>query len=560
MKCLASGSGARRAFIFLGVFFVLAGCARIVSQGSQGRIWQSDPREPVWVTHSLPPAKGAIFLAGSGTSAKGRRFARKEAIRKLADSLLRTLESSGMNFTAPAREKLLARFEQSLDRKKTGPLVVEDRWEYKILPNPDDPFHVECHAWVLARVSVHFLNDVRHGLTVEDRERFRRIGERHRRIIRLLERSDGTKALLLLSRNRRSFSRIHSEHSFSKASLRRFVMLYRNEASLWGQFLETVEIRSGSSSSLPIRVSLHPFRSFSFPVRIRFRISGVWHALSGFRPGLSLEPLPEKLPFPPVPIYRRTGNVRHMPFRSAILWWAGDLGRYGQAERKNILASSCTVSSSDGVSVCHVRSVPEVLPDSSFRIVLEPAATENSARELTRVIERVPGHIPLHFLGRRATHVLDLRVIANFAGIPGKNTLSAFKTTLEKNLARDRFRIVRTASSPGLANVLGISLFRAKTMSLRVPSATIVVLTVPYRADVRDPSGNFLWERKGEARGAGFGVSEAWKDALSSLERSIPQRLDQLLWPISRGRSTDFFWSIRIPLLDGRAFCQEESS
>ncbi len=574
----SSGSHVRNALILVGFVLVLSGCARIVQEDSQNRIWQSSPREPVWVQHALPPSQGSVFLVGSGSSVNGRRSAREKAIRMVADSLVRTLTSSGIRFTERERGKLLDRLVQDLDREKKGPLFVKDEWKFEYLPDPDDPFHIEYRAWILADVSVHFLDGVRHELMREDQERFRRIKRRHRQIVRLLEQFDGTGALLLLSRNRRTFSRIHFDHSFTKRSFNEFVLLYRNEASLWGQFLETVEIQHVGRNSLPIRVPLYPFRPFQFPLKIKFRIAGVWHGLSGFRPVFSLEPLPEKLPFPPVPIYRRNNEASPTPITGAMLWWAGDLGRYAWSQKKNILVSDCSVSSAGGISTCRITRVPDVFTKGFFKIVLAPGSSVESDLDLNRVVGRITGRIPLKFLHRRANHPLDIRVDRNVSEALKGKLGTGFRRSLEDNLAMKEFILSRPpGSGPALpkrhdqkvlhsafqsrpVSVLTIRLFRERIRSASIPSAMIVVLWIPYRVDVRDSMGHVLWERIGEAKGSGIGIAEARGDALDGLEKSIPDKLDKLLWPLSVGEQWDFFWSTRTSLLNGLVFCQDESS
>ncbi|MHB1286240.1 MAG: hypothetical protein ACYCYP_06720 [Leptospirales bacterium] len=563
--------------ILLGFVLVLSGCARIIQEKSQNRIWQSAPREPVWVHHALPPSQGSVFLVGSGRSESGRRSAREKAIGMLADSLVRTLESSGMRFTMRERAKLLGRFVEDLDRGKKGPLFIKDEWKYEYLPNSDDPFHVESRAWILADVSVRFLDGVRHELMSQDRERFRQIRMRHRKIVKLLGQFDGTEALLLLARNLRTFSRIHFENSFPKSSLGEFVLLYRNEASLWGQFLETVEIRPVARDFLPIQVSLYPFRPFRFPLKIKFRIAGVWHGLSGFRPMLFLEPLPEKLPFPPVPIYKRSNDVSRTPFTASMFWWAGDLGRYVKSQKYNILVSDCSVSSAGGISTCRITRVPDVSTKGFFKIVLVPGSSGGSDPDLDRVVGRISGRIPLKFLHRRANHPLDLRVEIQVPGALKGKVGDVFRRTLEKNLLLKEFimsrtsagadspkrldqKVLRSALHPRPVSVLTIRLFRERIRSVSIPSAMIVVLWIPYQVDVRDALGHILWQRKGEAKGTGIGIAEARVDALDGLEKDIPDKLDKLLWPLSIGKNWDFFWSTRTSLLNGLAFCQDESS
>ena len=548
------------------ILLVLSGCANLVPSKPLDRIWQSDPREPVWVHHSLPPVNGSIFLVQSGISFEGRQSARTMAIRKVAKSLLDRLQSSGIKFTVSERRRLQERFESEIEESRKT-LVLKDQWEYKTLPDSGNPFHVESHAWVLVSLSVHFLSRIRQELMHQDRERFRRIRNRHSLALRLLKRYDWTGALLLFSQNLQAFQKIHSEHSFSSSSLRMFLRVYRNEASLWGQFLETVKIRPETSEVSPLQVELHPFHPFSFPIRIEFSISGMHHSLSGFRPVLSLEPLPGKLPFPPVPIYLRKDHSYPMAYRASFLWWSGDLVRYEESERKNVLTSSCTLSSSTGVSWCSVARLPDVLPGSSFRVVLRSGVNKSMSRKLEQAMKRVPGHFPIQFLGRRKRHTLLLRVLPKHFPKNTKTSEIDFKKSLGHFLSLNGFRVEikgylqtkrRKSSDLFQKDVLTVRIFPEKIRVSAIPSATIVLLKVPYDAYVRDRNGETLWERKGESEGVGIGRTEARKDALDGLKSVISVSLDALLWSASEEKKGDFFWTMRRSLLDGQAFCEKE--
>ncbi|MHB1606499.1 MAG: hypothetical protein ACYCTV_08945 [Leptospirales bacterium] len=557
----------QRTFFSLACLFMLAGCASLSTSTAQDHIWQSDPREPVWVYHSLPPVNGNIFVVQSGISFNGVRNARKIAVRKVAGFLLDRLKSFGMKFTDAGERRLRRRFETEIEQNRRS-LALKDHWEYKRLPNSDNPFRVESHAWVLVGVSVHFLTRLRHELMIQDRERFRRIQTRHSRTLRLLKRFDGTSALLLLSHNFQSFQKIHSERSFSGSGLRMFVKVYRNEASLWGQFLETIHIRSEYSESSPLNVPLHPFHPFSFPVRVGFKISGIWHSLSGFRPVLFLEPLPEKFPFPPVPIYQRKEHGFSMPYREAFLWWTGDLVRYEESEGKNVLVSSCTLTSKNGVSMCHVARLPDVLPGSKFRIVFYPGGKVPFSPKLDRAMRRVPGHFPIRFQGRRESHVLELRVVGRSMGIARGSNERDFRKSLGQLLSLKGFQVrpkghVQKNRQKGLPvnqpDVLTVRIFPEKIRRSTIHSATIVLTKVPYDASVRNPMGELLWEKKGEMEGVGMGFPEARKDALDGLKTSVSRWLDADLWPIfGKKNGDDFFWTMRKSLLDGQAVCEKE--
>lgn len=577
---LSSRSFPGRFFSFslalLALVLFLDGCARLETASGPHAVWQSAPREPVWVRHALPPAKGNVYLVASAKSRASRREALGKARAKLAETLVTRLEEAGFHFTPASRGTLLEEFRGEMSNRK-GPLVLEDFWEYETQPDGRNPFLLERHAWILVRAPVDFLRKVKERLGARDRWRFRRIRNRHLRLLRLLKKEDGTPALLLLAKNRHSFQEIHSLASLPQGDRNRYARILKEEYGLWSQFLGSSSVHSPFTEGHPLRVTNATGERTTFSLDARFRDNVRSHAISGFVPVLSLRPVLPLLPFPPPPILWRGDGVKNSPYRALSLYWSADLGWYGQYRIKNRLLYRCSRTAGDGESRCYVDRWPASGKRSLVHVGLAPGGNISDAMVARVIANKVHDRFPVLFPGPRGTHRLDLFVSMDppFHGKkrgPEENTdfLKKFLSDLSREgflvraaenqhvpVNRNTFQKHRNDSSEAL---LLLHWHPLGSRSRMMGDNTLVVRKIGWNAEVRDGGGNVLWGAAGKLSGAGLSDKEALGEALDLLGKKVSGALSRLLWVRPMEAPDDRFMVMRASLLDSRAFCREDVS
>lgn len=562
----------RAAFWFF--FLILDACAHIETDSGPPAVWQSAPQEPVWVHHALPPSRGNVYLVAPAESRAGRPEALEKARVTLAESLVKRLEASGLHFTAGTRRTLLDRFRGEISRQK-GPLVLVDSWEYETQPDTRNPFLLDRHAWILVRAPVDFLRKVEAKLRSRDRQRFRRIRNRHLRLLGYLKQEDGTPSLILLAKNRHSFREIHTIASLSREDRERYALILKEEYGLWSQFLGSSSIRSSYNLDHPLRVTDASGKETSFSLDARFRDNIRSHGISGFVPILSLRPVLPLLPFPPPPILWRGGSVETAPYRALSLYWSGDLGWYGQYRLKNRLLYRCSRTSGDGESQCRVVHWPASGKSSLVHVGLAPGDEKTDSNVARDIANKVHGRFPVLFPGPRETHRLKISVSMDpsFDGHSlGLQEEPAFLKNFASDLSREGF-VVRLPGNQGksmrrisprktngafsLAD-LRLHWHLLDSRSRILGGNKLVVRRIGWRAEVRDGGNHVLWGASGELSGAGVGGREALEEALDMLGRKVSRTLSRLLWVRPGEEPDDRFTVMRFPLLDGRAYCAED--
>jgi len=558
------------------LFLILAGCAHIETDSGPPTVWQSAPQEPVWVHHALPPSRGNVYLVARAKTRAGRPEALEEARKTLAESLVKRLEASGLHFTAGTRGTLLERFREEISRRN-GPLVLADSWEYETQPDTRNPFLLERHAWILVRAPVNFLQKFKEKLGAMDRQRFRRIQNRHLRLLRYLKQEDGTPSLIMLAKNRHSFREIHTTASLSRGDRERYALILKEEFGLWGQFLGSSSIRSPYDPDHPLEVTDTTGKTTSFSLDARFRDNLRSHGISGFVPVLSLRPVLPLLPFPPPPILWRGGSVVNAPYRALSLYWSGDLGWYGQYRFKNRLLYRCSRTIGDGESRCRVEHWPASGKSSLVHVTLAPGDDKTDSKVAMDIANKVHDRFPVVFPGPRETHRLKISISMD-PSFHGNSLGSQEEADFLKHFASDLSRagfVVRLPENQGMVG-RGISPrkisgafseaeFRLHWHPLGSRSRilggnNLVVRRIDWRAEVRDSGNHILWGASGELSGAGVGGKEALEEAMGMLGRKVSRTLSRLLWVRPGEGPDDRFMVMRLPLLDGRAYCAEDLS
>lgn len=555
---------------------ILDGCAHIETDSGPPSVWQSAPQEPVWVHHSLPPSRGNVFLVAQARSRASRQDALEKARTTLAESLVRHLEASGLHFTAGTRRTLLDRFRGEISRRNR-PLVLVDSWEYETQPDSRNPFLLERHAWILVRAPAAFLPKVEEKLRSMDRQRFSRIRNRHLRLLRYLKQEDGTPSLILLARNRHSFREIHAIASLSREDRERYARILKEEYGLWSQFLGSASIRSSFDSDHPLRVMDATGKETSFSLDARFRDNVRSHGIAGFAPILSLRPVLPLLPFPPPPIQWRGGSVEKSPYRALSLYWSGDLGWYGQYRAKNRLLYRCSRTSGDGESRCRVDHWPASGRTSMVHVGLAPGDKKTDSKVAGDIANKVHDRFPVVFPGPRETHRLKISVFMD-PSLHGNGFASQEEADFLKNFASDLFRegfVVRLPGKQGKivqrisSRETSASFSQAElrlhwhlldSRSRILGGNNLVVRRIGWRAEVREAGNHVLWGASGELSGAGVGGKEALEEGLDMLGKKVSRALSRLLWVRPGEEPDDRFMVMRIPLLDGRAYCAEDLS
>ncbi|MHB1925788.1 MAG: hypothetical protein ACYCRD_00765 [Leptospirillum sp.] len=564
----------RTAFWFL--VLILDGCAHIETDSGPTAVWQSAPQEPVWVHHALPPSRGNVYLVAQAKSRAGRPEALEKAREKLAESLVKRLEASGLHFTAGTRRTLLERFRGDTSRRN-GPLVLVDSWEYETQPDTRNPFLLERHAWILVRAPVNFLRNVEEELGARDRQRFRRIRNRHLRLLGYLKQEDGTPSLILLAKNRRSFREIHAIASFSQKDRERYFLILKEEYGLWNQFLGSSSIRSSYNVDHPLKVTDTTGRKTTFSLYARFRDNFRSHGISGFVPVLSLRPVLPLLPFPPPPILWRGGGVGNTPYRALSLYWSGDLGWYGQYRVKNRLLYRCSRTSGDGKGQCRVDRWPASGNTSLVHVGLVPGDDKTDSTVARDIANKVHGRFPAEFPGPRETHRLKISVSVDpsFHGNSlGLQEEADFLKNFASDLSREGFvvrlpgnqgKVRRRISPREIGGAFSEAELRLHWHPLDARSRilggnNLVVRRIGWGAEVRDAGNHVLWGASGELSGAGVGRKEALEEAMDMLGKNVSRTLSRLLWVRPGEEPDDRFMVMRAPLLDGRAYCVEDLS
>lgn len=561
--------------VFWLLVLILDGCAHIETDSGPTAVWQSAPQEPVWVHHALPPSRGNVYLVARAKSRAGRPETLAKARETLAESLVKRLEASGLHFTAGSRRTLLERFRGEISRRK-GPLVLVDSWEYETQPDTRNPFLLERHAWVLVRAPVNFLRNIKEELGSMDRQRFRRIRNRHLRLLAYLKQEDGTPSLILLAKNRRSFREIHAIASLSREDRKRYFLILKEEYGLWNQFLGSSSIRSSYNMDHPLKVTDATGSKTSFSLDARFRDNLRSHGISGFVPVLFLRPVLPLLPFPPPPILWRGGGVENTPYRALSLYWSGDLGWYGQYREKNRLLYRCSRTSGDGEGQCRVDRWPASGKTSLVHVGLVPGDDKTDSKVAWDLAKKVHGRFPVEFPGPRETHRLKISVSVDtsFHGNSlGLREEADFLKNFASDLSREGF-VVRLPGNRGkvlrrISREIGGAFSEAElrlhwhpldSRSRILGGNKLVVRRIGWRAEVRDAGNHVLWGASGELSGAGVGGKEALEEALDMLGKNVSRTLSRLLWVRPGEEPDDRFMVMRAPLLDGRAYCVEDLS
>ncbi len=557
------------------IFFLTAfsGCARLSPGPSQTDIWRSTEREPVWIRHDLPPGDGFVYLKASASSRTNRGDAREKARGSLADMLVGRFVSEGFHFTDRSRRSFYRRLLGDI-ASDHGPLRVVDSWETKTLPNPANPFLVERHAWILVRAPADFVSSLGKELQTVDRERFRRIRSRHRKIYREMKKEDGTEPLLLLAENRRAFRSIHSRKSLSRDNLRQFDRYVKSEYALWSEFAGSATVRSVHFGRRhPMRIPLPLERPTLFLLEARFKMAKRRYPLQNFDPRLSLSPVLSLLPFPPPPILWRGKDVSSSPYRLLSLYWSADLGWYDRYKEKNRLVYRCLPTSLSGTSQCHVYRWPLAGESSILHVRFKPVKKDEGNLLKQDVAKKVHGRFPVRFPGPRGRHPLMVLVQPESSGRPNGPRLAArirFLDLLKNDLSGKGFLIVPSGGQSVADASSSIKLHQPFRLTIRwrfpkglsksLGGSSFVVRQIVWNASVSDPRGIMLWNARGNLSGAGVGEEEALNEAMNGLRKTLAEKLSRLLWVRPAELPDDRFVVMRMSLLDGRAYCGEEES
>ena len=265
------------------------------------------------------------------------------------------------------------------------------------------------------------------------------------------------------------------------------------------------------------------------------------------------------------------------PYRALSLYWSGDLGWYGQYRAKNRLLYRCSRTSGDGESRCRVDHWPASGRTSMVHVGLAPGDKKTDSKVAGDIANKVHDRFPVVFPGPRETHRLKISVFMD-PSLHGNGFASQEEADFLKNFASDLFRegfVVRLPGKQGKivqrisSRETSASFSQAElrlhwhlldSRSRILGGNNLVVRRIGWRAEVREAGNHVLWGASGELSGAGVGGKEALEEGLDMLGKKVSRALSRLLWVRPGEEPDDRFMVMRIPLLDGRAYCAEDLS
>ncbi len=550
-----------RAFLFVTIGIAFSACAHLASPVPSDRIWQSDPREPVWVRHPPGPSSSFFYLVREGVSAGGDLQAAKSAEKRVAVFLAERFRTFQVRLSAAERERLILGWMHGMKAKK-GPLLVIDRWGYAKKTDPDNPFFLESHVWVLVKVPADLIPSLRKRYSVQDRTLLRRIDRTHVRLNAAIARKNGFSVLVFLAQNRAAFRRIHSFRSFSGGESRLMNDIYLGESDLRAQFLATVNVAPIPSVPIPIPIRTGPFRAFNLPLSATFSTGKGPVPLSHVRPVLEIRPRPDHDPFPPIPLYQRgQGGVRKIPIRWTAIVWTSDLERFQRELARRKLLYDCPETDRRGMTVCRIRQVPNFTSGSRIDMGLEAGSDESRpyTGSLNKILSRVRSRVAILQEDSRYLHRLRIRVQAQ-----GIHMAASVKKTLERALVKKGYLLASADDPGGLDGLRTATLFVRLSSSSRehtLPGGTVVVeMRIRYKASVLGQEETLLWDSRGSVTDVGFDAEEAFREAADSLSGRISNALAPDLWPRPERPDLSRYRTLRYSILDGLALCSGEPS
>jgi hypothetical protein len=542
--------GRARAWLFVAAGIALSACAHMEPSLSSARVWQSESREPVWVRHPPGPSGGSFYLVREGVSLQNDARAEMKARKSVSVFLVDRLRSAQFRLSVEKRNGLIRTWMGGMETK-AGPLLVSDRFAYRERSRSGQ---LESHVWILAKIPSGLISSLKERYSAKDRETMRLIDRIHARLNRAIGLRQGFTILRLLSRNRDAFGRIHSFRSFSHEESRHLSDLYFEESEYLSQFLETAEVVPPRSVRLPIPVRVNPFRAFDLSLKTSFSIGKSSVLLPYVRPVLTIRPIPEPDPYPPLVLYQRGRGVRDSPVRWTALLWGSDLARFQKDLLHRTLAYECPSTDGTGRTVCRIRQMPIVASGSRFDIGLE-RGSGSRPDGLDRILAKVRSRVPIFPEDERYLHRLILRVVAQDASLE-----SSTDKILTRALSIKGYRLGSEAAASESTATLLLRL-RPRVGRHVLPDGTEVVdMRIEYVASVVGSRGGILWKRRGHVLDAGLSREEAFSDAVDALAARISGMLDPDLWPRPKTADLSRFRTLRYPVLDGLALCSGETS
>lgn len=544
------------AFLFGAIGIAFSACAHLASPVPSDRVWQSGPREPVWIRHPPGPAGPFFYIVREGVSDRGDLTATENAKRRIAVFLTDRFRRFQVRLSPTERERLILGWMHGMETKK-GPLLAIDRWGYRKKTDPNNPSFLESHVWVLVKVPTDLIASLRERYSVQDRALLRRIDRTHARLNVAIARKNGFSILLFLAQNRDSFRGIHSFRSFSGRDSKHLNDIFLRESDLLGQFLETVKVAPSPFVPIPIPIRMSPFRVFDLPLTTTFSTGKSPVPLSHVRPVLAIRPLPDHAPFPPLPLYQRGQGVRKAPIRWTALVWASDLDRFQSEVSRRKFAYDCPGTNRRGKTVCRIRQMPVLASASRIDMGLETGSGKGRTfpGSMNRILARVRSRVAILREDSRYLHRLKIRL-----QVPGTRLAASVRKSLERALVEKGYLLASADDTGRRIATLSVRLF-SRSRGHTLSGGTVVVeLRIRYKASVLGQNGTLLWESRGFVTDVGFDAEEALREAADSLSGRVSNALDPDLWPRSDSPDLSGYRTLRYPILDGLALCSGESS